>query len=113
MIVRGSTVKSSTFQTVKQVFQASVAALLLIACSDGGHSDNQPPPAAPVASSAFGITARVEISGHPEQSGWVRVPPVDAQNWSTLEQVQAAFERPPSAVKWTRSSGPEAGRRKL
>lgn len=85
---------SAEFQRTRQALRASVAALLMIACGSGSNSGGSPAPTvAPVASSAYGITARVEVNGHPEQSGWVRVPPVDAQNWSTPAQLKDVFHQ--------------------
>jgi len=60
-----------------------LALLALPALGCGGGGSGAPAPAKPAkVQSDYGITAKVEIAGHPEQSGWVRVPPADWGSWN-------------------------------
>jgi hypothetical protein len=74
---------------------AALVAVLLCACGGGGGAaaHNKPNPAPTTA--GYGITARVVVQGHPEQSGWVRVPPVDWQSWSNQADVKTTLSHPP------------------
>jgi len=93
--LQASVAESSAFRDRLSSLGVGFAAWLLVACSGGGHSESQLIPTVPATPTGYGITAHVEVDGHPEQSGWVRVPPVDFQNWSTPDNLKSVFEQPP------------------
>ncbi len=81
----------------------------LVACGDGDHLRAKPSNPEETASgsspsSSFGITAHVAVDGHPDQSGWVRIPPLDLNNWGGNAPTGAA----PDSDQSDGGPGPES-----
>lgn len=77
----------------------------LVSCGGGDEGTGTQAAAKPATvSSTYGIRAHVTVAGHPEQSGWVSVPPVDFGAWANGGQL------PNRAVKTRALAAPAAPR---
>jgi hypothetical protein len=82
-----------------------LACALFCGCGDGDKLHPSAPlsastPAATGNAAAYGITAFVQVSGHPEQSGWKHVQPVDWSTWGKSlpkEEAPATSDPDPGA----------------
>lgn len=83
-----------------------LAVVCLVACGGGHGGPQSNSKASPTGSATYGITAHVVVEGHPEQSGWQHVAPVDWQAWKTAADVQAQLAQPPHTK--TTAPGPNS-----
>ena len=96
---------------MKTIALGSLSALLavvgLVACGGGHGGPSSNSKASPTGSATYGITAHVVVEGHPEQSGWQHVAPVDWQAWKTVADVQTQRTPPPPHTRTT-APGPNS-----